>query len=146
MSIVPLFKILRIESNIVSDKNAARIHVNIITQAGRHIVFDYVVITKFENIKQEEILMCVVCYYMCVFPIVFPCGHVSCSCCYVRHFKLNHYQRFNSYYTKCSHCMEFINCSDAVTITHQIEVHPNSKPFLFYRNTHSKCFNDKCNQ
>ena len=65
MSIVPLLEILRSDSNIVSDKNAARIHVNIITQAGRHIVFDYVVITKIENIKQEEVLMCSLLLHMC---------------------------------------------------------------------------------
>ena len=56
MSIVPLLKMLRSEWKIVSDKNAARIHVNIITQAGHHIVFYYVVITKIENIKQEEVV------------------------------------------------------------------------------------------
>ena len=65
MSIIPLLEMLRSESKIVSDKNAARINVNIITQAGHHIVFDYVVITEIENIKQEEVLKCVVCYYMC---------------------------------------------------------------------------------
>ena len=132
MSIIPLLEILHSESKIVSDKNAASIHVNIITRAGSHIVFDYVFITEIENIKQEEVLKCVVCYYIYVFPIVFSCGHVICSCCYVRHFKLNHYQRFNSYFTKCPHCMEFINFSDALTITQEIEVHPNSKPSLFY--------------
>ena len=65
ISITPLLEILRSESKIVSDKNAARIHVNIITQAGHHIVFDYLNITEIENIKQDEILKCVVCYYMC---------------------------------------------------------------------------------
>ena len=134
MSIIPLPEMFRSESKIVSDKNAARIHVNIITQAGHYIVFDYVVSTEIENIKKEEVLKCVVCYYICVFPIVFPCGHVICSCCYVCHFKLNHYQRFNSYYTKCPHCMEFINSSDSFTITQEIEVYPNSKPSLFYQN------------
>ena len=108
MSITPLLEILHSESKILSDKNAARIHVNIITQAGHHIVFDYVAITEIKNIKQE-VLKCVVCYYICVFPIVIPCGHLICSCCYVRHFKLNHYKRVNSYYIKCPHCMEFIN-------------------------------------
>ena len=143
MSIIPLLEILRSESKIVSDKNAARIHINIITQAGHHIVFNYVVITEIENIKQE-VLKCVVCYYICVFPIVFPCGHVICSYCYVRYFKLNHYQRFNSNFTKCPHCMEFINFSDTLTITQEIEVHPNSKLSLFYRNTLIQYPNDGC--
>ena len=66
MSIIPLLEILHSESKIVSDKNAARSHINIITQAGHHIVFNYVVITEIENIKQEEVLKCVVCYYICV--------------------------------------------------------------------------------
>ena len=134
LSIILWLEILRGESKILSDKNAARIHVNIITQAGHQIVFNYVFITEIENIKLDEVLKCVDCYYICVFPIVFPCGHVICSCCYVCHFKLNHYQRFNSYFTKCPHCLEFINFSDALTITQEIEVHPNSKPSLFYRN------------
>ena len=108
MSFVPLLKILRSESKIVSDKNAAPIHVNIITQADHHIVFNYVVIIEIENIKQDEVLKCVVCYYICVFPIEFRCGHVICSCCYVRYLNLNHYQIFNSYFTKYPHCMEFI--------------------------------------
>ena len=46
MIIIPSFEILRSESKIVSYKNAARIHVNIINQAGRHIDFDHVVITE----------------------------------------------------------------------------------------------------
>ena len=65
MSIIPLLEILHSESKIISDKNAALIHVNIIAQAGRHIVFNYVVITEIENIKQEDVLKCVICYYMC---------------------------------------------------------------------------------
>ena len=63
----PLLEILHSESKIVSDKNAARIHVKILTQAGYHIVFNYVVITENENIKQQEVLKCVVCYYICFF-------------------------------------------------------------------------------
>ena len=54
ISIVLLLEILRSESKIVSDKNATCIHVIIITQAGRHIVFDYVVIPEIDNIKQEK--------------------------------------------------------------------------------------------
>ena len=146
MSITPLLEILRSEFKIASDKNAASIHVHIITQAGHHIVFDYLNITEIENIKQDEVLKCVLCYYICVVPIVFQCGHVICSCCYIRHFKLNHYKRFNSYYTKCRHCMEFINFSEALIITQEIEVHPNSKPSLFCRNAFNKCPNDGCNQ
>ena len=42
--------------------------------------------------------------------------------------------------------MEFINFSDALTITQEIEVHPNFKPSLFYRNARIKCPNDGCNQ
>ena len=87
MSILPLLETLRSESKIVSDTNAARIHVNIITQAGHQIIFDYVGITEIKNINYEEVIKCVVCYYICVFPIVLPCGHVICGCCYVRHFK-----------------------------------------------------------
>ena len=146
MSIILLREILHSKSKIVWDKNAARIHVNIITQAGHHIVFNYFVITEIENIKQEEVLKCVICYYICDFTIVFPCGHVICSCFYVRHFKLNHYQRFNSYYTKCPHCMEFINFSDSLTITQEIEVHPNSILSLFYQNALIQSPNDWCNQ
>ena len=56
MSIIPLLEILHSESKIVSDKNAALIHVNIITQAGHHIVFYYVVITEIENIKYFSII------------------------------------------------------------------------------------------
>ena len=42
--------------------------------------------------------------------------------------------------------MKFINFSDALTITQEIEVHPNSKPSLFYRNSLIQCPNDGCNQ
>ena len=42
--------------------------------------------------------------------------------------------------------MEFINFSDALNITQEIEVHPNSKLSLFYRNARTKCRNDGCNQ
>ena len=46
MSISTLHKTLRCKAKIVSDTNAARIHVNIITQAGLQIVFDYPNITE----------------------------------------------------------------------------------------------------
>ena len=65
MSIIPLLEILHSESKIVSDKNAARIHVNIIAQAGHHIVFNYVVITEIKNMKQEEVLKCCLLLNMC---------------------------------------------------------------------------------
>ena len=73
MSILPFLKIMRSKSKIVSDTNAARIHVNIITQAGHQIVFDFVGITEIENIKQE-VLKCVVCYYICFFQSYFHVG------------------------------------------------------------------------
>ena len=41
--------------------------------------------------------------------------------------------------------MEFINFSDALTITQEIEVHPNSK-LSVYRHARIKCPNDFCNQ
>ena len=63
-SILPLLDILRSESKIVSDTNATRIHVNIITQARHQIVFDYVGILEINMIKQHNVLKYVVCYYM----------------------------------------------------------------------------------
>ena len=97
MSLSSLLEILRSQHKIVSDENAARIHLNIISQARNRIVYDYIDITLFENIEQKEVLTCIVCYQICLFPIVFPCGHVTCGCCYVCHFKLINYLQFNSY-------------------------------------------------
>ena len=71
MSISSLLKILRSEWKIVSDQSAARTLANIITQTGYHIVFNYVFITEIKNYEQEEVLKCVVSYYIYVFPIVF---------------------------------------------------------------------------
>ena len=119
----------------VSDENAALIHLNIISQTEHRIVYDYIDITLIENI-QQKVLKCVVCDKICLFPIVFPCGHVIFGCCYVRHFKLIIYLQFNSYYTKCPGCMEIIKCSDALIISQEIEEHPTSNPSLFYKIAH----------
>ena len=80
------------------------------------------------------------------FSIVFPCGHVICGCFCVRHFKLINYLKFNSYYTKCPGCMEMIKCSDALTISQEIEKHPKSNPSLFYKHALIQCHNNQCNQ
>ena len=42
--------------------------------------------------------------------------------------------------------MKFIKFSDALTMTKEIEVHPNSKPSLFYLNAFIQCSNNGCNQ
>ena len=52
MSILALLETFCSESKILSDTNAARIHVNIIIQDGHQIVFDYVGILEINNIKQ----------------------------------------------------------------------------------------------
>ena len=45
MSLSSLLEILRSKSKIVSDENAAIIHLNIISQASHLIVYDYIDIT-----------------------------------------------------------------------------------------------------
>ena len=90
-----LLEILRLQPKIVSEENAARIHLNIISQAGHRIVYDYINITLIENIHKKEVLKCIVCNQICLFSIVFPFGHVTCGCCYVRRFKLIYYLQFN---------------------------------------------------
>ena len=55
MSLSTLLEILRSQPKIVSDENAARIHLNIISQAGHRIVHDYIDITLIENIQQKEV-------------------------------------------------------------------------------------------
>ena len=145
MSFSSLLKILRSKSKIVSDKNAALIHLNIISQAWQQIVYDYIDITLIENIQQKEVLKCVVCDKICHFPIVFPYGHVIYGCCYVRQFKLINYLQFNLYYTKCPDCMEMIKCSDALSISQKIKKQPKSN-LLFYKNALLQCDNNGCNQ
>ena len=55
MSLSSLFEILRSKCTIVSDENAAIIHLNIISQAGHRIVYDYIDITLIESIQQKEV-------------------------------------------------------------------------------------------
>ena len=62
-----LLEILRIQPKIVSKENAARIHLNIISQAGHRIVYDYINITLIENIHEKEVLKCIVCNQICLF-------------------------------------------------------------------------------
>ena len=83
-------------------------------------MYNYIDITLIENLQQNEVLKCVVCDKICLFPIVFPCGHVTCGCCYVCHFKLINNLEFNSFYTKCTGCMEMIKWFDALTISQEI--------------------------
>ena len=61
MSLSLLLEILRSKSKIVSDENAARIHLNIISQAGHRIVYDYIDVTLIENIQQQKVLKCIFC-------------------------------------------------------------------------------------
>ena len=70
MSLSSLLEILRSQAKIVSDENAARIHLNINFQAGHRIVYDYIYITSIKNIQQKDVLKCVVCNKICLFPIV----------------------------------------------------------------------------
>ena len=67
MSLSSLLEILRSKSKIVSNENAAIIHLNIISQAGHRIVYDYIDITLIENIQQKEVLKCVDCDKICFF-------------------------------------------------------------------------------
>ena len=77
MNISSLLDILRSQTKIVSDKNSARIHCNIISQAGHQIVPDYICITLIEIYKTTNFLN-VFYYYICGISIVFPCNNVIC--------------------------------------------------------------------
>ena len=54
MSLSSLLEILLSQPKIVSEENAARIHLNIISQAGHRIVYDYINVTLIENIHQKK--------------------------------------------------------------------------------------------
>ena len=129
MSLSSLLEIWRSQPKIVSDENAARIHLNIISQAGHRIVYGYIDITLIEN-KKQKVLKCVVCNKMSFFNSI-SCGHVIFGCCYVRYFKLINYLQFNSYYTKCPGCMVTIKCSEAYTISQEIETPKIQSIFIF---------------
>ena len=103
MSISSLLEILRSHTKIVSDKSAANIHLNIISQTAHQIVPDYICITLIEIYNKKKFLN-VLFFITCGFPIVFPCGNVICRSRYSHDFKLNHYQQFKAYYTKFTHC------------------------------------------
>ena len=79
MSLLKLLEILRSKSKIVSDENAAIIHLNIISQAGHRIGYDHIDNTLIENIQQKEVLKYVDCDKRCLCSIVFPCAHVICG-------------------------------------------------------------------
>ena len=42
--------------------------------------------------------------------------------------------------------MEMTKCSDALTISQEIEKHPKSYPSLFYKNARIHCDNYGCNR
>ena len=58
MSLSSLFEIVRRQPKIISDENAARIHLNIISQAGHRIVYDYIDITLIEIYNKKSFKMC----------------------------------------------------------------------------------------
>ena len=109
MSTDALIEFLQSPSKLVSEKNAIRIQTNIVTQPGRQIVAIFIDNNLIENVEQSQVQKCVVCYNICVFPIIIPCGHLMCGNCYVRHFKFNHCKRFDTYYTQCPHCTSSSN-------------------------------------
>jgi hypothetical protein len=146
MSSEPLIEFLKSPSKLLSEKNAIRIQINIITQPGRIIVPCFIDNQLLENVDQSQVQKCVVCYNICVFLIIFPCGHLICGNCYLRHFKFNHSKRFESYYTQCPHCTKFIKYIDALTLSQELEGRPYSNPALFYNNAQCQCDNDGCNE
>ena len=146
MSIDSILEFIKSSSKLLSEKNAIRIQTNIITQSGRQIVPIFIDNNLIENVKQTEVLKCVVCYNICVFPIIFSCGHLICGPCYVRHFKFNHCKRFDSYYTQCPHCSKFIIYTEAITLSQELELRPNSKPAMFYKDALLQCDNTGCDK
>ena len=146
MSYKSLLEYYNNPSKLVSEKNAIRIQINVITQPARQIVPIFINKSLIENIEESKILKCVICYRIHLFPLIFPCGHLICGSCYVQHFKLNHYKRFDSYYTTCPHCSKYIKSSDVLTLSQEIEVNPSSKATTFYNDGLMQCPNDECNQ
>ena len=142
------FLTVKNRSKLVSFKNSLRICSNITCQFGDKMIPNYVDISLIENSNDLQVENCRICSEICVFPLVFPCGHLICSFCYVRHFKYHHYfsSRFNSYFTKCPDCSAFIKYSDVLTLEQEIKTHPHSKPSLFYQNAVIFCGNHACNQ
>ena len=140
------FQSAKNRSKLVSDKNSIRISSNIISQPGREVIPYYVDINLIENSDKRDIEKCGICSDICLYPIVFPCGHLICGYCYVRHFKLHHYERFNSYFTKCPDCSEYIEYSDALILHQEIKSRPKSNPSVFYQNAKISCGNPTCNQ
>ena len=133
-------------SKLVSDKNSIRICSNIIGQPGRQSLPSYINFTLIENFNQIPIEKCAICADINLHPIIFPCGHLICGNCYVRHFKLHHYARFKTYFTTCPECLEYIEYSDALTLHDEILFRPRSIASLFYQNALISCTNPGCNQ
>ena len=133
MSISYLLEILSSHTKIVSDKSAANIYLNIISQTGHQIVPDYICITLIKIYNNKKFVN-VLFFITCCFRIVFPCGNVICRIRYSRDFKLNHYQQFKAYYTKFTHCKKLIKKCDAFTDTQEIGVHPNCILCSLYQN------------
>ena len=71
MSTDPLIEFLQSPSKLVSEKNAIRIQTNIVTQPGRQIVPIFIDNNLIENVEQSQVQKCVVCYNICVFPIIY---------------------------------------------------------------------------
>jgi hypothetical protein len=133
-------------SKLLSDKNSIRICENIIGQPGRQQLPSYVNYNLIENIYQIPIVKCAICADINLHPIVFPCGHLICGSCYVRHFKMHHYKRFKTYFTTCPECSEYIKYSDAHSLTDEIKFYPRSFASQFYLNALIKCTNHGCDQ
>ena len=133
-------------SKLVSDKNSIRICTNIIGQPARQLRLYSVDINLIENSDKLDIEKCGICSAITLYPIIFPCGHLICGFCYVRHFKLHHYYRFNTYFTKCPDCSEYIDYSASLTIHQEISCRPKSNPSMFYQNARISCLNPACNQ
>ena len=125
-------------SKLVSDKNSIRICEQYYRSAWKPpIIPNSMDIKLIEKTDKIDIKKCGICSAISLYPIVFPCGHLICGFCYVRHFKLHHYERYNTYFTKCPDCSEFIEYSDALTLFQEITDHPKSNVSWFYLNAKS---------
>ena len=99
-----------------------------------------------DYLNTDLLMRCPACFDLPRFPLIFPCGHLECHNCFSCDFKMRARRRGGIFFTICPVCRAEVRPENVLTVSRDIEQHPNSKVSKFYNGLRVLCSNLGCNQ
>ena len=130
----------------MDDDNIQKIITWVNFQSRKQIANTTLNIKSIGHFNTNDIQQCPVCLEIPRFPVVFACGHIECSNCYLSDFQLRFLQKDQIYFTNCPICRSEIYPENVRTLNDELNNNPNSKLSRFNRSLEIKCDNDGCNK